>query len=227
MPIADFHRDIIKLALAAVRRKGISDVALGGGNALIARADSLRPTRDVDFCCRDPASVGPAALEIAEAARAAGYQVVQRDDEDRWWDEAEGEMVELVVSTPGDKPAEVEVQVAYFLYTEDSDLDDLGPVLSLDDLAGLKTTCLGNRREDRDYVDYMVLRRKYSTERLFELAAERDPGLTAEDYADAARYLDELDDADLAPYLAPGQDAAEVRAAFNDWPRAVPSRRGE
>jgi hypothetical protein len=222
LPIADLHRDIIKLALDAVRRKGISGVALGGGNALIARADSLRPTRDVDFCCQDPASVGPAALQMAEAIEAAGYRVAQRDDEDKWWEDPEGEMVELIVSTPDDQPTEVEVQVAHFLYTEDSDLEDLGPVLSLDDLGGFKTTCLGNRRMVRDYVDYMVLRRRYSTERLFELAAERDPGLTVEDYADAALYLDgELKDADLAPYLAPGQDAAEVRAAFEDWPRDI------
>ena len=222
MPIADLHREIIRLALAAVGRKGLKGVALGGGNALIARADSPRATRDVDFCCNNPDTVGPAALEIAEAIKAAGYRVVPRDDdEDRWWEEAEGELVEFVVSAPGDKPAQVEVQIAYFGYEKDSELDGLGPVLALDDLAGLKVTCLGNRHEERDLVDYVLLRQMYTQERLFELGAGRDPGLTAEDYADTADWLDSLDDADLAEYLAPGQDAAQVRAAFADWPRST------
>jgi hypothetical protein len=72
---------------------------------------------------------------------------------------------------------------------------------------------------ERDYVDYALLRKWYTKERLFELAAERDPGLVPADYADAAVHLDRLDDRDLAPYLAPGQDAAAVRAAFADWSR--------
>ena len=82
----------------------------------------------------------------------------------------------------------------------------------------------GNRRAERDYVDYTLLRRRHPAGRLFGLAAERDPGLTAEDYVDAAGWLDQLADNAFTPHLAPGQDAAEVRAAFADWPRSAPGR---
>ena len=227
MALADLHRIIIATALQAARSAGFRDVALGGGNALIVRAGSLRATHDVDLFCRKPADLPALAAVVIEALEAAGYSVERREDAEGWWaddeeeqDEDSGQLVELVVST-ADGEAEAEVQIAYFDYTEDGLVPGLGPVLSRDDLAGWKTTTIANRAAVRDYVDYALLRRWYTMERLFELAAERDPGLTPADYADAAVRLDRLDDKDLDPYLAPGQDAADVRAAFAGWPRGT------
>jgi hypothetical protein len=241
LPLEDFHRVIISTALRAARAAGFTDVALGGGNALIVRARSTRPTRDVDLFCRKPSELAATAAVIIEALESAGYQVARRESEANWWDEeeAEGQLVELVVSAPGGR--EAEVQIAHFFYAEDAVVPDLGAVLTLPDLGGWKTTTVPNRMEPRDYVDYALLRKVFAEdprlfgpaaerhpglapwacarERLFELAAERDPGLTPEDYADAVANLKRLKDADLAPFLAPGQDAAEVRAAFADWPR--------
>jgi hypothetical protein len=219
LPIADFHRIIISTALEAAQAAGFRDVALGGGNALIVRAGSLRRTQDVDLFCRKAADLPAIATVIVEAVEAAGYRVERRDDRQGWWEEEEAEIVELIVSAPGGS-LEAEVQIAYFYYAEDDIVPGLGRVLSLDDLGGWKTTTVANRMAERDYVDYALLRERYTKERLFELAAERDPGLGPADYADAAVRLDrQVGDRDLAPYLAPGQDAAAVRAAFADWPR--------
>lgn len=216
MPLADFHRVIISTALQAARAAGFRDVALGGGNALIVRAGSQRVTYDVDFFCRKPSDLPAITVVIIEAIEAAGYRVERRrHSQPAWWDD-EGELVELTVF---DGAMEAEVQIAHFFYAEDGDVPGLGPVLSIEDIAGWKTTTVPNRMAERDFVDYALLHELFTTERLFELAAERDPGLTSEDYAYAARHLDRVRDGDLAPYLPPGQSAADVRAAFADWPR--------
>ena len=218
MPLAHFHRDIISTALQAALAAGFRDVALGGGNALIVRAGSPRRTQDVDLFCRKAADLPAIATVVVEAFEAAGYGVERREDQQEWWEDEEAQIVELIVSADGGA-LEAEVQIAYFYYAEDGIVPGLGPVLSLDDIGGWKTTTVPNRMATRDYVDYALLRKRYTKERLFELAAERDPGLGPADYADAAVHLDRLKDSDLAPYLAPGQDAAAVRAAFADWSR--------
>ena len=87
-----------------------------------------------------------------------------------WWEDDEGETVELIVSAP-DGTLEAEVQIAYFYYAEDEVVPGLGPVLSLYDIGGWKTTTVANRMGERDYVDYALLRRWYSRQRLFDLAA--------------------------------------------------------
>ncbi len=215
MPLADFHRIIISTGLQAARAAGFRDVALGGGNALIVRAGSQRVTYDVDFFCRKPSDLPAITTVVIEAIEAAGYRVERRQGPPSFW-ESDEELVELIVS---DGATEAEVQIAHFFYAEDGDVPGLGPVLSIADIAGWKTTTVPNRMAERDFVDYALLRKSFTTERLFELAAERDPGLTSADYAYAARHLDRVKDSDLGPYLAPGQSAADVRAAFADWPR--------
>lgn len=223
MPIRVLHRDIIRLSLAAVRRKGIDGVALAGGNGLLAQEASRRATEDVDLFVRNLGSVGLATAEIEEALTAAGYQVGRRDKAeglDDIWDDAGEGMAELVVIPP-DGGDEVQVQVVFFEYKTDVMLPGLGPVLSMADLAGFKTATVATRQLPRDYVDVASLRERFATAELLALAAERDPGLGVADYADAAVHLDRMRDSRLQPYLdlAAGQDAAWVRRAFADWPR--------
>jgi hypothetical protein len=226
LAIQSLHRDIIQAALAAVRRKGIDGVALGGGNALIARAGSHRATQDIDVFVKDPANVSAASTEIIEAIEQAGYRVEREDGgmPGGMWDDEEELHVQLLVTAPG---GEVEVEVSHFEYARDEELPGLGRVLSLDDIGGFKTKAVAERMAPRDFVDYAIIRDQgYTAERLFTLARERDPGLGPADYADAALHLDRLPDSRLAPYLAPqlGRDAAWVRRAFADWSRD--NRRG-
>jgi hypothetical protein len=223
MPIRAIHRDIIRVALTAVRGKGINGVALAGGNGLLAQEASRRPTEDVDLFVRNLDNVDPATAEIEEALTAAGYQVDRRDKTEGLgdiWDDAGTGMAELIV-VPPDGSDEVQVQVAFFEYKADVMLPGLGPVLSMADLAGFKTATVATRQLPRDYVDVASLRERYTTAELLALAAERDPGLGVADYADAAVRLDRMRDSRLQPYLDPaaGQDAAWVRRAFADWPR--------
>jgi hypothetical protein len=158
------------------------------------------------------------AAVIVEALETDGYGVRRRDDGLGWWDD-EGQIVELIVSAAGGS-VKAEVQIAYFYYAEDDDVPGLGPVLSMDDLGGWKTTTVANRTAERDYVDYARLRSRYTKERPFRAGRRARPGPGPADYAYAAVHLDQrIKDRDLAPYLAAGQDTAAVRAAFADWSR--------
>jgi hypothetical protein len=92
----------------------------------------------------------------------------------------------------------------------------VGPVIHLADLAAGKVSAMANRAEVRDFIDVAALHERFSREQLLALAADVDPGLTAEDYAAAIRQLAAYPDTLFARY---GADAAAIRAAFNGWPR--------
>ena len=81
MALAAFHRIIISTALQATQAAGFHDVALGGGNALIVRAGSLRATQDVDLFCRTACDLPAIAAVVVEAVKAVGYRVERRESQ--------------------------------------------------------------------------------------------------------------------------------------------------
>jgi predicted nucleotidyltransferase component of viral defense system len=96
---------------------------------------------------------------------------------------------------------------------------DVGPVMHLDDLVATKVAALVSRREVRDYIDVAAALERYPLDRILALAKVADPGIEADDLADAGRYLDRLDDARFAVYgLGPTQVAA-LRERLATWPR--------
>jgi hypothetical protein len=50
-------------------------------------------------------------------------------------------------------------------------------------------------------------------------AQRLDPGLTAEDFADAGRRLDRLEDGAFARYGLTPRDVTLLRERFTSWPR--------
>jgi hypothetical protein len=77
------------------------------------------------------------------------------------------------------------------------------------------------RAEPRDYIDVAAAHDRFSREHMRELGLRADPALTGDEFADAMRRLDRLDDAVFALYgLSPVQ-AAAVRGRFVDWPRTA------
>jgi hypothetical protein len=166
---------------------------------------------------------------MATALADAGYTVEEHDDSAGlggiWEGLGEG-MAELQV-TPPDSGDSVQVQASFFeLLCLPVEIPGIGPVVHLDDAAGWKAAACAGRQLPRDYCDIASLREAgYDAARLIRLARERDQGLELADFVDAARHLDELDDADLASVLPDGRGAAWVRAAFADWPRDAPPRK--
>jgi hypothetical protein len=90
----------------------------------------------------------------------------------------------------------------------------------LDDAIGSKVAALATRAAERDYIDVAAaLTRGYTVAQLTALALALDPGLTAEDFADAGQRLDRLRDDRFAPYGLTPDDVTRLRKQFADWPR--------
>jgi hypothetical protein len=112
------------------------------------------------------------------------------------------------------------LQMSYFDRGHKPVIMDIGPVLDLDDVVGGKVCALASRAVERDYVDTAAaLGRGYSVEQLIGLARALDPGLTAEDFAEAGSRLDHLDDEAFSRYRLSRADVARIRERFAAWPR--------
>lgn len=109
--------------------------------------------------------------------------------------------------------------MAYFDRSREPVIMEIGPVLALEDVAGGKVCALASRVEVRDYADTARMLDRYSPARLIGLARRLDPGLTAEDFADAGRQLDSMADEEFSRYGLSQQDVASLRAKFVSWPR--------
>ena len=91
------------------------------------------------------------------------------------------------------------------------------------DAIGGKVATLATRAAERDYLDAAAaLARGYSVAQLTALALALDPGLAAEDFADAGQRLDRLRDDRFAPYGLTPDDVTRLRKRFAAWPRKAP-----
>jgi hypothetical protein len=224
MPVSDLHREVAAVALRAGARYGF---ALGGGNALIAHGVIDRPTEDVDLFTDREHGVAAAAGGVEAALREAGYAAERQDKAQGLADVFEGMgegLAEWIITAPDGR--EMMLQMAYFDRGHRPVLMEFGPVLDLDDVLGGKVAALASRSVVRDYIDVAAaLARGYSVAQLTGLAVALDPGLTAEDFADAGQRLDRLDDDRFARYGLTRQDVTRLREQFAKWPRtpgAVP-----
>jgi hypothetical protein len=60
---------------------------------------------------------------------------------------------------------------------------------------------------------------RYTVDELIAFARRIDPGLTDRNLADAARRLDDMEDALFSRYGLSPADVAELRERFAQWPR--------
>ena len=224
MPVSDLHREVATVALRAAARHGF---ALGGGNALIAHGVIDRPTEDVDLFTDRERGVPAAAAAVEASLREAGFTVEGQDQTAGLGEVFEGMdegLAEWVITAPDGR--EMMLQMAYFDRGRQPVLMEFGPVLDLDDVLGGKVAALAGRAAERDYIDVAAaLARGYSVAQLTGLAVTLDPGLTAEDFADAGQRLDRLDDDRFARYGLTPEDVTRLREQFAAWPRtpdAVP-----
>ncbi len=127
-------------------------------------------------------------------------------------------LAEWIITTPDG--AQLMLQLAYFDRGRQPVLMEFGPVLDLDDAIGGKVAALATRAAERDYIDVAAaLARGYTVAQLTTLALALDPGLAAEDFADAGQRLDRLRDDRFAPYGLTPDDVTRLRKRFAAWPR--------
>ena len=217
MPLSELHRRVATVALRVAQRYGF---ALGGGNALIAHGLISRPTQDVDLFTNEETGVLAAAGSVEAALRAAGFATEREDDTGGLADLIEGMgdgLAEWTVTAPDGE--RMMLQMAYFDRTAQPVAMEVGPVLSLEDVAGGKVCALAGRAEPRDYIDTAAVLRRYRVADAIALARQLDPGLDEQDFADAGRRLDRWGDGVFTPFGLSAADIAALREAFRDWPR--------
>jgi alkylhydroperoxidase family enzyme len=218
MPVTGLHREVVAVALRAAARYGF---ALGGGNALIAHGVIDRPTEDVDLFTDRDRGVAAAADAVAAALREAGYTAERQDEAVGLAEVFEGmgeELAEWIITAPDGR--EMMLQMAYFDRGHQPVIMEFGPVLDLEDVLGGKVAALASRAAERDYLDVAAaLARGYSVAQLTGLAVALDPGLTADDFADAGQRLDRLGDDRFARYGLDPEDVSRLREQFAAWPR--------
>lgn len=217
MPVSELHRQVASVALRAASEHGF---ALGGGNALIAHGVIDRITQDVDLFTDEEHGVEAAAGAVEAALRAAGFEVEREDLTGGLSDVFEGMgegLAEWTVTAPGGQA--MLLQLAYFDRVGEPVIMEFGPVLDLEDTIGGKVCALASRAVPRDYFDTAAALERYSVTELIDFAKRLDPGLTDQDFADAARRLDRVDDGWFASLGLSRQDVAALRDKFAAWPR--------
>ena len=128
------------------------------------------------------------------------------------------EMVEFEVSA-GD--CAVRLQLVRFDRNLSPVLMEIGPVLHVEDVVGSKVVAMVTRAEPRDFIDVAAAQSRYTLAQLRALGLRTDPSLTDEEFADAIRRLDRLDDSIFADLYGQSQDQiAELRTRFESWPRS-------
>jgi len=216
MPLTELHPRVATVALRVATRYGF---ALGGGNALIAHGLISRPTQDVDLFTNEETGVLAAAGAVQAALREAGFAAEREDDtglSDMFEGAGEG-LAEWTITAPDGE--QMMLQMAYFDRTAKPVPMEVGPVLSLEDVAGGKVCALASRAEPRDYIDTAAVLRLYTVDNAIALARRLDPGLDDRDFADAGRRLDRWGDSVFAPFGLDAAGIAALRDAFRDWPR--------
>ncbi len=219
MAVSPLHRKVALVALTAAARHGF---ALGGGNALLAHGITSRPTQDVDLFTNLEHGVEEAAAAVQAALRAAGFRAERHDEAAGLADifPAMGQgLAEWTVTSPAGE--HTVLQLAYFDRSRDPVPTELGPVLSVEDVAGGKVCALASRVEPRDYADTARMLERYTPAELIGFARRLDPGLTAHDFADAGRQLDRMGDDRFARYGLSAGEVAALRERFATWPRTA------
>lgn len=219
MAVSDLHRQVATIALAAAREHGF---ALGGGNALLAYGVISRPTQDVDLFTDQEHGVEGAAGAVETALRHAGFETERQDQVAGLDDLFPGmgeELAEWVVTAPGG--AQMMLQLAYFDRGRQPVVMDIGPVLDLEDVVGGKVCALASRVEPRDFADVAAALERYTPAQLIGFARRLDPGLTAQDFADAGLRLDQMDDRAFAEIGLSPPDVTRLRERLAAWPRSA------
>jgi hypothetical protein len=155
--------------------------ALAGGGALVALGVVDRVTRDLDFFTEQAGLVNSVADEVERALRQRGFGVERPLD-------AAG-FVRLEVSRGA---AVCEVDLGHDARRWPVQQLAVGPTVALEELAADKTLALLGRAAPRDFVDVQALAELFGTDRLCELAADKDLGFSRRHLADALDKIDRI-----------------------------------
>jgi len=142
------------------------NVAIAGGNAMLAHHLVVRPTQDLDLFTPVASEVDPLVAALAQALRTQGAQVEV--------DRRGPGFSRLTVETVDGR--QVAVEIAHDARLRESVQLDFGRVLHPEEVAADKVLALFGRAAARDLVDVAALADRYPLQQLCALAEEKDAG---------------------------------------------------
>ncbi|MHB8463317.1 MAG: nucleotidyl transferase AbiEii/AbiGii toxin family protein [Acidimicrobiales bacterium] len=179
------HQFEVARVISAVA--GPSGFALAGGGAMIVHGIVDRATTDLDFFATQAEAVTAVARQAEVALQESGFEVVRRVDS--------ATFVRLDVRRGGEA-CEVDLaQDARRWPTVDE--PGIGATVAAEELAADKTLALLGRAAARDFIDVRALGRRFGSDRLCELAVDKDPGFRRLYLAEALSKFDRLDRAEF------------------------------
>ena len=195
-----------RTVLAALGRLDASaSFALAGGAALIVHGIVNRTTKDLDLFTEE-------SRHVAALHEALTSELVQRGLHVTIIS-ASTTFVRLEVHEPG-SDERIEVDLGVDVRMAAPVTTDVGPVLSIDELAADKMLALFGRAELRDFLDVADLLRRLPKERLVELAIAKDAGFALARFAESLAALHRFTDAD---WEAHGAERDRVTRIFDEW----------
>jgi hypothetical protein len=179
--------------------------ALAGGAALIVHGIITRATRDLDLFTEESARVDALHHALVAELQDAGMDVRRIT--------ATPTFVRLEVCDPATEET-IEIDLGVDVRMTSPITTDVGPVLSLEELAADKLLALYGRAELRDFLDIAALLNHFSRTTLMRLAREKDKGFHGRRFAEALAALHRFSDTDFS---AAGTSRKDLAAVFDDW----------
>lgn len=205
MKMPDLHRRIIEASLDTCEAYGLM---LAGGYAIRAHGLVDRPSQDVDLATITGTALDEITEALARAYRAVGFKV------------------EVVRGTP----LLARIQVADQLTEQSCAVDlmkkplqrppvrmEIGPVASLDDLAGMKVAALHGRSVPRDLVDLAALSDHYRFLELERMGARFEDDFQLETLAFQLEAGTAFDDRAFADYALRPEQVRNLRRFVLAW----------
>lgn len=183
------------------------DIAIAGGNTMLAHHLVARPTQDLDLFTPLPSEVDPLVVALAEALRAQGARVEV--------DRRGPGFSRLTVETAEGR--QVAVEVAHDARLRESVQLDIGRVLHPDEVAADKTLALFGRAAARDLVDVAALTDRYPLRKPCALAAEKDAGFDPGVLADAVNAATEHPNVAYAELGLSEEATNRLRSNAHGW----------
>lgn len=100
---------------------------------------------------------------------------------------------------------------------------DIGPVLHPDDAVAGKMDALFNRSAPRDFLDVAAILAsgRYTQDQLLAVAAEHNPGFSAELFAESLSYLQRIPGREVTAYGVNIDQIGKMRREFSGWEDAL------
>ncbi|MGH3188316.1 MAG: nucleotidyl transferase AbiEii/AbiGii toxin family protein [Streptosporangiaceae bacterium] len=215
--IDETHLRIIAVIQPVLEQLGFG---LAGGNALRVHGLSNRPTRDINMFTPTEGAIAKAVPLVEQALRAAGFDARATGSQMTGLVRDWGDYTARWIVTAGERRVLLELSL-HELLSPPVSIQDIGLVLSAEDVLASKILAMVDRAAARDFVDvYEAMLQGWTPEQLIALAWRLNPDdYDAEYFTQVLPNLADLDDFEFEQFGLDPARVKELRALFDrQWP---------